>query len=257
VNGQAAHTRPAQRQPQVSGAASVSATAVVPQQASLSVGSQQTVSSSGAQQLILISFGCPSAGDSAPPQTEHPEEGRTMTTAERLWHDHSRDLRAFLERRAKTAQDADDLLQEIFLRAVRTPPATPGPAWLYTVARNVLTDYYRRAVHHRETTLAILPDRAQDEAPETNPAAARAAACTAGMLRHLPAEQAEALRLVDMAQTRQHQAAQAAGVSVSGMKSRVQRGRTRLRALVEACCAIGRDPRGTVIEMGPCDGSCS
>src|SRR4051794_17900210 len=109
-----------------------------------------------------------------------------MTTAEQLWHDHSRDLRTFLERRAKSTQDADDLLQEIFLRAVRTPPGSPNPAWLYTVARNVLTDYYRRAVHHRETTLATLPDRAEDAVLETNPAAARAAACTAGMLRQLP-----------------------------------------------------------------------
>jgi RNA polymerase sigma-70 factor (ECF subfamily) len=37
------------------------------------------------------------------------------------------------------------------------------------------------------------------------------------------------------------------GVSLSGMKSRVQRGRVRLRALLEACCDIALDARGRVM----------
>ena len=38
------------------------------------------------------------------------------------------------------------------------------------------------------------------------------------------------------------------GVSLSGMKSRVQRGRQRIRAMFEACCEIAVDCRGRVID---------
>lgn len=179
-----------------------------------------------------------------------------MTVTEQLWRDHADDVRSFLQRRVATPQDADDLLQEVFLRAVRTPPAKPGPAWLYTVARTVLTDHHRRAVHHREAPVAAIAEVAAEDAPEPNPDAVRAARCAAGMLPRLPAEQAEALRLVDMSAVKQHQAAQAVGVSLSGMKSRVQRGRSALRALVDVCCKIRRDVRGAVMDMDACSSPC-
>ena len=48
--------------------------------------------------------------------------------AEQLFRDHAADLHRFLVRRVNDPRDADDLLQEVFLRAVRTPPAQAGPA---------------------------------------------------------------------------------------------------------------------------------
>ena len=40
--------------------------------------------------------------------------------------------------------------------------------------------------------------------------------------------------------------ARRAGVSLSGMKSRVQRARLQLRAIVEECCRIDLDRRGAI-----------
>src|SRR5262245_48301292 len=37
------------------------------------------------------------------------------------------------------------------------------------------------------------------------------------------------------------------GISLSGMKSRVQRGRAQLREAVDECCSIGLDARGHVV----------
>ena len=46
-------------------------------------------------------------------------------------------------------------------------------------------------------------------------------------------------------------AADMMGVSLSGMKSRVQRGREKLRELLEDCCEIALDARGRVIGCEP------
>ena len=47
------------------------------------------------------------------------------------------------------------------------------------------------------------------------------------------------------------EAAEMVGTSVSGMKSRVQRGRTQLRQLFDDCCEIALDARGKVIDYTP------
>jgi RNA polymerase sigma-70 factor (ECF subfamily) len=47
------------------------------------------------------------------------------------------------------------------------------------------------------------------------------------------------------------EAAEREGVSLSGMKSRVQRGRRLLRELFEACCEIALDARGKPTDFTP------
>jgi RNA polymerase sigma-70 factor, ECF subfamily len=58
---------------------------------------------------------------------------------------------------------AEDVVQETMLRAWRhrailesSPPALR--AWLYTVARNIVTDEWRRQRNHRETSVAEVPE---------------------------------------------------------------------------------------------------
>jgi hypothetical protein len=61
----------------------------------------------------------------------------------------------------------------------------------------------------------------------------------------------EAVTLVELEGLTAKAAAALAGISVSGMKSRVQRGRAQLRALFEECCDIAVDARGKVVDVVP------
>jgi RNA polymerase sigma-70 factor (ECF subfamily) len=54
----------------------------------------------------------------------------------------------------------------------------------------------------------------------------------------------------------QAEAARRLGLSVSGMKSRVQRARARLRAVVDACCRVELDRRGGVVAYEPRGRAC-
>ena len=47
----------------------------------------------------------------------------------------------------------------------------------------------------------------------------------------------------------QKDAADMLGISLSGMKSRVQRGRKQIQELLAACCEIALDPRGHVVSF--------
>jgi RNA polymerase sigma-70 factor (ECF subfamily) len=71
------------------------------------------------------------------------------------------------------------------------------------------------------------------------------------MLRQLSREYRDAVVRTDLDGVSQNIVAKEAGVSVSGMKSRVQRGRRQLKAALEACCRIDLDRRGGVLSYEP------
>jgi len=69
----------------------------------------------------------------------------------------------------------------------------------------------------------------------------------------LPSPYREAVTLTELQGLTQKEAAEMVGVSLSGLKSRVQRGREKIRAMFEACCEISVDCRGRVVECASRD----
>ena len=76
----------------------------------------------------------------------------------------------------------------------------------------------------------------------------------------LEAVQRRAVEMIDLDGLAQADAARREGVSVSGMKSRVQRGRRRLAELLGQCCSLTLDTRGVPMDYAPsprCDRGCN
>ena len=67
----------------------------------------------------------------------------------------------------------------------------------------------------------------------------------------LPSPYREALTLTELEGMTQKEAAAMLGTTLSGMKSRVQRGRVYLRKALEDCCHIALDARGRVVTCEP------
>jgi RNA polymerase sigma-70 factor (ECF subfamily) len=181
------------------------------------------------------------------------------TAADLPWQELDRDLRTFIARRVRNQADVDDLVQRVLLQIVQSlstlRDAERLHAWVYRTARNVVVDYYRSKGSRRELTATDAADGAPSESAtppasfdddEEAAALRELARCLAPMLRQLPPAHQEAIRLVDLEGATQQHAALHAGVSLSGMKSRVQRGRQHLREVLEACCRIDLDRRGGI-----------
>jgi RNA polymerase sigma-70 factor, ECF subfamily len=178
-----------------------------------------------------------------------------MITADaRCAHDElSTRLRPFVARRV-SSPDVDDVLQEVFLRLQKGIAGLHdeqrfGP-WVYQVARSAIVDHHRaRARHPLAEGEVELPD--EPHADDENPIEGLLAQYVAASVAMLPSPYREALTLTELEGMTQKQAADMLGISLSGMKSRVQRGRQQLRALLEACCEIALDARGRVIGCEP------
>jgi RNA polymerase sigma-70 factor (ECF subfamily) len=173
---------------------------------------------------------------------------------EAAWSEFAGELRAFIGRRVSRPEDADDILQLVALRLTQNAGVERDRqtllAWLYTVTRNAITDHYRSAVHRREVATDSVPEEPAsdviDEDGGTEQALAGLARCVRPLLRLLPDDQAAAVELVDLGGVSQVDAARTVGLSVSGMKSRVQRGRRGLQEAIAACCQVQLDARGAV-----------
>ena len=196
------------------------------------------------------------------------EESTTTATAphqepadlDRLWRRFSSDLRAFIARRVSRPEDADDILSIVFLRMAKSLDNLRDQdrvlGWMYAITRNAITDYYRSAPHRRELAVDAVPENPAE--PDTDEVAEKElASCLVPMLSGLPAEQAAAVKMVDLDARTHAAAAGEAGISVSGMKSRVQRGRAALQAQLHACCEISQDRAGHVHDYQPRSGSCA
>jgi RNA polymerase sigma-70 factor (ECF subfamily) len=173
------------------------------------------------------------------------------------WHRFADDLYRFIVRRVDSPHDAEDIRQLVFTRLASQDGGLRADervaAWLYTTTRNAITDYYRSAARRRELPVEALPDVADadpDEPADTSQA--NLARCLLPLVNRLPADQAQAVRMVDMDGMTHAKAAAVATVSVPGMKSRVQRGRAKLRDLLLACCEVNRDVRGRVMDFDRC-----
>lgn len=167
-------------------------------------------------------------------------------------------LRPFVARRVAAA-DVDDVLQDVFVRMQRGLPALRDDqrftAWLFQVARSAVAEHGRARARHPLAEPADLPEPPAENPDDDRDASRALSGCVASFIAQLPSPYREAVTLVELEGLTAREAAGLAGISVSGMKSRVQRGRAQLRALFEACCEIALDARGKVTEFAaraPC-----
>jgi RNA polymerase sigma-70 factor (ECF subfamily) len=178
--------------------------------------------------------------------------GRLDTEA--VWLAFQGQLRAFVARRISRSADVEDIVQWVFLRLHQNLHALRQTdrvhAWLYRTARRAVADYYRERARGRELpsggALDLEPlTRDGERASENEDADFQqvAADCLAPLVEALPAPYRDAIVLADLHGIRLAEAARSAQVSVSGMKSRVQRGRKRLQQLLADSCRIALDRR--------------
>ncbi len=195
----------------------------------------------------------------------------TMTTAriqasdEQLWADLHGRLRAFVGRRIRDPHAADDVAQEVLLRLHRSFGELRAEdrlvAFAYRVARNAIIDHYRASARSKEVVsdsdkLAAQidsdPGAGSDDDERAREEIAR---CIEPLVARLPSPYREALAATDLGKLSQVQAAELEGLSVPGMKARVQRGRAKLHELLTRCCELAHDEASGVVEVqrkGPC-----
>jgi RNA polymerase sigma-70 factor, ECF subfamily len=170
----------------------------------------------------------PATARTAAAVANRPEALRARFDAEAL--PHLRSLHATACRMMRNTHDAEDLVQETFLRAYRAfegyTPDTNIRAWLFTILHRVRTDFYRRSARSPQTV----------ELPEQGvPVKAPQDALASGhedierALQGLPDVFRTAVLLRDVQDLSYDEIAKATNVPIGTVMSRIHRGRGLLR----------------------------
>lgn len=200
-------------------------------------------------------------------------------SVEIIWRQFHQKLKSFIISKIKDDALADDILQEIFIRIHSSIHTLKDEkrlqSWIYQITRNAIADHYRKAAQKRMVDFGsnetgshkqgLHPQKLQpDEWPgffvdpegDTGEVMTEAVQDMIQMMKELPPEYCEALCLTELEGLSQKEYAARAGISLSGAKSRVQRGRRLLRDMLMRCCHYQFDRYGTVIGIFPPDCCC-
>jgi RNA polymerase sigma-70 factor (ECF subfamily) len=164
-----------------------------------------------------------------------------------IWEELHGRLSHFIRARVSDPQEAEDILQEVFLKihtslgGIRDASKVEG--WIFRIGRNAVVDHYRS----RRPT-ADLSDRLEQPLPEEPDSADALSGSMRGMADSLPEPYREAVIRIDLEGIPQAEFARQAGISLSGAKSRVQRGRRLIREMLLECCHFEFDRYGRVID---------
>jgi len=179
-----------------------------------------------------------------------------MQVTESIWNEYHNKLHRFIQGRVSDASIADDILQEVIIKVhsrINTlKDSNKIQNWLYRIARNAIIDHYRAQKQMQE-----LPETLTH--PEQDPddkARQEIASCLLPFIQSLPEHYRQTLTLSEIEGLTQKEVASKQGLSLSGAKARIQRGRAMMKEMLLKCCRFEFDHQGKMIDYEAKSRSC-
>src|SRR5262245_45340918 len=161
-----------------------------------------------------------------------------MELLDQIWLDYHSGLLGFIRRRVGDADLAEDILQDVFVKAHSRLDTLANAgriqSWLYQIARNTIIDYHRtrRSAEPLPDEMAQQPEHDNDNDDDWR----ELGKCVLPMIEMLPEGYREAILLSEIDGLSLREVAERLNLSLPGAKSRVQRGRERLKNIFLDCC---------------------
>ena len=179
-----------------------------------------------------------------------------------IYTEFHRSLLSYVRSKIRSKEDAEDILQNIFTKISANADSLSGKEkiqnWLFTVTKNAVIDYYRVNGKTRNVELdQKFSDQILDE--EFVDSTKGLDQCVATMIGLLPDEYRDIIIDAELHGIRQKDLAEKYQMAYPSMRSRVQRGRDRLKQLFHSCCHIETDTHGNVLRASgrpDCDSPC-
>ena len=167
-----------------------------------------------------------------------------------IWESCSGNLLSFIKSKVQSEFDAEDILQDVFLKLHRNignlKDSSKLQAYIYRTVNNTIIDYYKKRKDEIMTDGEIPEHIAlEEEKGNLNEEVAR---CIRDMIFRLPEKYQRPMELHDIMGRHHKEISRELNISVSGSKTRVQRARIKLKEFLFECCDFELDSMGNVID---------
>lgn len=186
---------------------------------------------------------------------------KNTVTFNEIWIKFSHPVKDFIRNQTHKADVTDDILQEVFIKIhqnlhlLRDEERVAG--WVFQIARNTVLNYFRTQKKNLENQRFHQRETEGESYFKENDLNEMVGNWLEKFKKDLAPKYQEALQLVDIEGITQVELANRLGISISGAKSRVQRGREQLKQKLVDCCPVKTDQYGNILEIQSKDGSCT
>lgn len=161
-----------------------------------------------------------------------------------IWEDYKSSLFGYIKKRVTNNDDAKDILQDVLLKSYqycsKGKTVLHLKSWLFKITQNTIIDYYK---NNKNTSFEI---DFVDEVNE-NSLIGEASEYIKALLKLLPEEYAIPLYMYDLENNSQKEIAEKLNLTLPNTKSRIQRGRLKLKERFLECCIVEFDENGEMI----------
>lgn len=168
------------------------------------------------------------------------------THIEKAWNEYSKQLHEFIRARVNSQEEAEDILANVFLKLVNQTESSQAPYtlsnWLYRVTRNTIIDFYRS-----KKALDSLPQDLVQEMPDPE-AIATLSRCIMPIIEELPEPYRLPILLSEIQEKKQSEVAKALGLTLPALKSRILRGRQKLKDIMSKRCTYEFNHKGQLVD---------
>ena len=155
-----------------------------------------------------------------------------MNTSEKAWQKYHLGLHTFITNKISDETAVDGILQNVFLKMHTALPSLKDESklksWIYQITRNAIIDYYRL-----QKPMIEIPEWLTHPVPDSSEKAVQELSiCLQPMIQLLPDIYRETIMLSELQGLKHREVAQIQEISLSAVKSRVQRGRVLLKEML-------------------------
>lgn len=152
----------------------------------------------------------------------------------------------YVKKRVNNQEDAEDITQEVFYKLSKsnTDEVDNIKNWVYAVAKNSITDYYRKK---KVPTSELGFESILEESNEAL-ASKQLSECITSFVNELPEEYRAVMILSELNEIPQKEIAAQLDMNYVTVRSKVQRGRKKLKALFSECCTVVQGGKGSILD---------
>jgi RNA polymerase sigma-70 factor (ECF subfamily) len=159
-------------------------------------------------------------------------------------------LYGYIYSKINNREDAEDILHNVFVKMATNIGTLADKEkiqnWVYRITRNTIIDYYRS--NGRKQKAIELEDKFPDDAGTGEDNTRGLDKCLADFITQLPKEYKSIIVDSEINGISQKELAVKYDLPYPTLRSKVQRGRDRLRKMLLQCCAVESDSRGNILE---------
>ncbi|WP_194972620.1 sigma-70 family RNA polymerase sigma factor [Aquiflexum lacus] len=163
-------------------------------------------------------------------------------------------LKNFIRSKVMNEDDVLDIYQNVIFKIINGIDTLKQheslKSWLFTITNNQIIDFYRSQNKDKLELLALEKDGGMEDNSESNSYQIMEG-CIHDLIKELPEDYKKIITLSEIEQKSQKEIAKLLGVKYVTLRSKVQRGRNKLKIMLQDRCKIEQGVAGNVTDCIP------